>query len=156
MLPDRKVVKDLFEGLLGRDINITAGKPVDIGIPKPVIAAYIDNDIRLRSVVLMDLNLAARAGAAIALVPKGGADAVLESTLLLPHLFDNASEICNVLGAPLGEASGIHQRLQMTYAPSDPVPQHILTVAAQVGMREDLLLDISGYGTGTLSMVVAL
>lgn len=155
MLPDRKVVKDLFEGLLGREITVTDGKPVDIGIPKPVVASYVDNDLRLRSVVLMDLQLAARCGAAIALVPKNGADSAIESELLLPHLFDNAAEICNILAAPLGDASGIHQRLDHAYAPSDPVPQSVLAVGTQQMMREDLRLEIDGYGPGTLSMVVS-
>jgi hypothetical protein len=156
MLPDRKVVRDLFEGLLGRDVQVLQGKPVDIGIPKPVVAAYVDNDFQLRSVVLMDLDLAARAGAAIALVPKGAADDAIESTLLMPHLFENAAEICNVLAASLGDASGVHQRLSMCYAPSDPVPQHILNIATQMAARDDVVLDISAYGKGTLSMVASL
>ncbi|MFC6342886.1 hypothetical protein ACFP8W_12935, partial [Nocardioides hankookensis] len=73
MLPDRKDIKDLFEGLLGRDVDITEGRPVDIGIPKPVIASYVDDAQRLRAVAVMSFGLAARSGAALALGPRGAA-----------------------------------------------------------------------------------
>ena len=156
MLPDRKVVKDLFEGLLGRDVAVGDGKPVDIGIPKPVVAAYVDDAHHLRAAAVLDLALAARSGAAIALVPRGAADDSIENMLLAPNLFDNASEICNVLAASMGEAMDVHLRLSMAYAPSDPLPPQLHSAVVQMGAREDLLLDISGYGTGGLSLIVAL
>ena len=155
MIPDRKNIKDLFEGLLGRDVEITEGKPVDIGIPKPVIASYADDGQRLRAVAVLSFGLAARAGAAIALVPKGAADAAEEDRLMPDNLFENATEICNVLAAPFGDAMGEHLRLSGTYAPTDPVPAVVLSVAAQLAAREDLELEIAGYGTGALSLVVA-
>lgn len=155
MTPDRKDIKDLFEGLLGRDIDLTEGTPVDIGIPKPVIASYVDDAQQLRAVAVMSFGLAARSGAALALVPKGAADAAEEDRLMPDNLFDNASEICNVMAAPFGEAMGMHLRLAMTYAPSSPVPSHLLTIASQLAARDDLELEIAGYGKGGLSLVVA-
>jgi len=155
MIPDRKVIKDLFEGLLGREVSVADGTPVDIGIPKPVVASYVDDTHRLRAVVLMDLALAARSGAAIALVPKGAADDSIDNQLLAPNLFDNASEICNVMAAGLGDAMEVHLRLSESYAPSDPLPATVFAVANQAGGREDLKLEISGYGPGALSIVPA-
>lgn len=155
MLPDRKDIKDLFEGLLGREVALTDGTPVDLGIPKPIVASYLDDAHGLRAVAVMSFGLAARSGAAIALIPKGAAEAAEEDRLLPVNLFENAAEICNVLAAPLGEAMDTHLRLAETYAPSDPVPAHLLALAAQAGGREDLELDISGYGTGGLSIAVA-
>ena len=154
MLPDRKIIKDIFEGLLGRDISITEGTAVDIGIPKPVVASYADDVGQLRAVAVLELALAARAGAAIALVPKGAADAAVEDMLLPSNLFENASEICNVLAAALGDAMGVHLRLAGAFAPTDPVPSLVLTTATQLAGREDVELDIAGYGSGRLSLVV--
>ena len=155
MLPDRKDIKDLFEGLLGRDVDITEGRPVDIGIPKPVIASYVDDAQRLRAVAVMSFGLAARSGAALALVPRGAAEAAEEDRLLPDNLFENASEICNVLAAPFGDAMGTHLRLADAYAPSSPVPSHLLSIASQLAAREDVDLEITGYGKGTLSLVVS-
>lgn len=156
MIPDRKDIKDLFEGLLGRDVSVEAGKPVDIGIPKPVIASYVDDTQRVRAVAVMGFGLAARAGAAIALVPAGAAEAAEEDRLMPDNLFDNASEICNVLAAPFGDAMGTHLRLATAYSPIEPVPAHLLSIAAQLAAREDVELEIAGYGKGELSLIVAL
>jgi hypothetical protein len=155
MLPDRKDIKDLFEGLLGRDIAIADGRPVDMGIPKPVIASYVDDAQRLRAVAVMSFGLAARCGAALALVPRGAAEAAEEDRLLPDNLFENASEICNVLAAPFGDAVGTHLRLSAAYSPSSPVPGHLLGIASQLAARDDVDLEITGYGTGTLSLVVS-
>jgi len=154
MLPDRKDIKDLFEGLLGRDVDVTDGKPVDIGIPRPVVATYIDDYNHLRGLAVLEFGLAARVGAAIALVPMGAVEVAEEDRLLPLNLFENASEICNVLAAPFGEAMGDHLRLAEVYSPADPIPAHILTVAAQVAAREDVRLNVAGYGSGDLSIIV--
>ncbi|GAB6983606.1 hypothetical protein [Nocardioides pyridinolyticus] len=74
--------------------------------------------------------------------------------MLPPNLFENSAEILNVLAAPIGEASGEHQRLLETYAPSDPVPPQVQAYGATLGSREDVEVDISGYGRSGLSVVV--
>jgi hypothetical protein len=74
--------------------------------------------------------------------------------MLPPHLFENSAELLNVLAAPIGEASGVHQRLLETYAPSDSVPPQVQAYGATLGAREDVELDIAGYGRGALSVVV--
>lgn len=154
MLPGRKEIKDLFEGLLGRAVAVTDGRPVDIGIPKPVIASYVDDDGHLRAVAVMSFGLAARSGAALALIPPGAVEVAEEDRVLPPNLFENAYEICNVLAAPFGDAMGSHLRLQEAFAPSDSVPAHLLGLAAQIAAREDVDLDITGYGVSGLSLVV--
>jgi hypothetical protein len=155
MLPDRKAIRDLFEGLLGREVDLDDGRPVDLGMPKPVVASYVDDTQQLRAVALMSFGLAARSGAAIALIPPGAVEAAEEDRLLPVNLFENASEICNVLAAPLGDALGVHLRLASTYSPSESIPAHVLHLAASVGVREDVALDITGYGSGELSLVVS-
>lgn len=152
-LPDRKLVKDVFEGLLGRDVSVGDGIPVSLDNPRPVVATYIDPQHHLATVAVMDLPLAAYAGAALALIPKGGAEAAVEDQMLPDNLFENVSEILNVLAAPIGECAGVHQRLSTTFAPHDPLPGQIASYAATPGVREDLRLEISGYGSGTLSIV---
>jgi len=153
-LPHRKQIKDLFEGLLGRDVAVGDGTPVTLETPRPVVATYVDDAHRLTTVVLMDQALAAYAGAALALVPKGAAEDAIEDKMLPPNLFENSAELLNVLAAPIGEASGVHQRLVDTYAPSDSVPPQVQAAGATLGAREDVELDIAGYGRGALSVVV--
>ena len=156
-LPDRKQIKDLFQGLLGRDVTVGDAAPVPLDSrPRPTTAVYVDDKNRLSSVVVMDFPLTARAGAALALLPRGGAEDAIDEKDLPPSLLENAAELLNVMAAPIGEASGVHQRLYQTFGPADLPPSDVLARSAQLGAREDVALDIHGYGSGTLSVVSAL
>lgn len=153
-LPDRKAIKDLFEGLLGRDIAIGDAIPVTFDHPRPVVATYVDDSYKLTAVAVMDLQLAAHSGAAIALVPVGGAEAAIEDLRLPPNLFENSSEILNVLAAPIGDHSGVHVKLSSTFAPGEDIPPQVEAIAVSLGARQDVTLEIAGYGSGRLSIVL--
>lgn len=156
-LPDRKQIKDLFEGLLGRDVAVSDGSPVEPGArPAPLVGLYVDDRNQLSAVVLMDLRLAAYSGAALGLVPKGGADAAIQDRELSPMLTENAAELLNVLAAPIGDASGVHQRLYQTVTPDQVLPDDAAAWAVTLGRRTDLTLDVRAYGSGVLSIVSTL
>ncbi|MGZ4466148.1 MAG: hypothetical protein ACXVW0_12395 [Nocardioides sp.] len=153
-LPANKQIKDLFEGLLGRDVALEETAPQEPdSVPRPMTAIYVDDSNKMSSIAVMDFNLTAWTGAALALVPKGGAEAAIEDRDIPDSLLDNASEILNVLAAPIGDASGVHQRLLNTYSPHETVPREVLEWTAQPGMRMDVKLDVKGYGEGVLSVI---
>jgi hypothetical protein len=155
--PSNKEVKDLFDGMLGREVTISEGTPVTAAdSPKPTIATYVDDTGRLSAVVLMEFALTAYCGAALGLVPKGGAEVAIEERQLPESLLDNASEILNVMANTIGSARGEHQKLAETFGPHVPTPPHLAAWAAQAGARVDLRLDVAGYGTGALSIVSTL
>ncbi len=155
--PEPKQVKDLFEGLLGRDVALGEGVPVPLDSrPRPTVAVYVDDRNALSAVALMDFALTAYSGAALALLPKGGAEDAIDEKDLPPSLLENASELLNVLAAPIGDATGVHQRLHQTFGPDQLPPSDVSSWAARLGTRVDLRLDIKGYGSGTLSVVSTL
>lgn len=156
-MPDRKQIKDLFEGLLGRDVTIgDAPAPLSPDVvPKPAVAVYVDDGGLFSALALMDFALVAHTGASMALVPVGGAEAAIEDNVMPSNLMDNTAEVLNVLAAPIGDASGIHQRLERTYSPHDDLPPELAAVAATIGAREDVLIGIAGYGSGRLAIVSA-
>lgn len=154
-MPDRKSIKDLFEGMLGREITI-GDAPEPLGadvVPAPGLAVYVDDGGRLTAVALMDFSLVAHTGAALALVPVGGAMAAIEDNVMPGNLMDNTHEVLNVLAAPIGDFSGVHQRLERTYSPNEELPAELAAIAATLGAREDVLIGISGYGSGRLAVV---
>ena len=156
-VPAPKQIKDLFEGLLGRDVSLNDGVPVPLDSrPRPITAVYVDDTNRLSSVALMDFPLTAYSGAALALLPRGGAEDAIDESDLPASLLENAAELLNVLAAPIGEASGVHQRLHQTFGPDQLPPSDVSAWSAQLGSRLDVELDIKGYGRGTLSVVSTL
>ncbi|GAB2694010.1 hypothetical protein [Thalassiella azotivora] len=155
-LPSIKAVKDVMEGLLGRDVDTEAGDAVALDtVPAPTVAVYVDPQNQLASVVLMDLDLTCYVGAALGLVPKGGADASIEDGVVADNLHENTAEVLNVLAQVLADAAGVHQRLYAVYAAGDPVPGDAAQWAGTLGSRRDLQLDVKGYGGGGLSIVSA-
>ena len=118
-------------------------------------AQYMADDGRVSAVVMMEFALAAYTGAALALIPPGGAEAAVEDKVLPASLMENTAEMLNVLAAPLGDASGRHQRLETTYGPHDDVPSGVKPQAAMLGLRVDMVIEVGGYGSGRLAVVVA-
>ncbi|MBX9245146.1 hypothetical protein ICW40_10045 [Actinotalea ferrariae] len=155
-LPAALEVRELLEGLLGRDVAADVGTaPADTRAPGgATVAAYVDDQLGLRAIVLMDLALTAHSGAAIALMPRTAADDVVANGLLTPVLYDNASEILNIMASLFNKEDAPHVRLYEAYPPRETLPNDIQTWLLAYVPRLDMQLEITGYGRGTLSVLV--
>jgi hypothetical protein len=156
-IPTNKAVKDLFDGLLGREVTVANGTAVDpTASLGPSTAVYVDDRGELSAVVLMDFALTAYVGAALGLIPAGGAQAAIEDRQLGATLNENAYELLNVLAGVLNHCSEEHQRLYTVHRPGEVVPADVAPWMIAPGPRTDLALDIKGYGGGGLSIDSAL
>ncbi|MFV0632939.1 hypothetical protein [Demequina sp.] len=155
-VPSAFEVRDLFEGMLGRDVTWESrGGPVDV-LDGAAVAAYVDDLGRLAALALADIPLVARAGSAIGLMAPATALSAIAEGLVTPMQFDNLSEILNVAASLLNKADTPHLRLRETYAPREALPADVRDLALVQGGRIDGTLDIQGYGPGRLSIVVDL
>lgn len=152
-LPPAKDIRDLFEGLLGRDIQVAPCDPPATA-SCAALGLYVSDHERMTAVVCLDLPLAARVGTSIALIPPGGADAAIEDGVLTPAVLDNVAETLNVLAGVLNQHSDVHQRLFATYRGVAEAPGDAAALAAAVGNRLDLTVDIQKYGPGVLSCIL--
>ena len=100
-IPDPKPVKDLFQDLLGRTVTISS-------LDKPVVPSarracctglYVDGNVDTRALVCADLDLAARSGAALGLVPPTGAQTAIDNLELPGALYDNFFEVLNIFSS---------------------------------------------------------
>lgn len=153
-LPSAKDVRDLLEGLLGRDVTLTPSDPFAEYPPRGLTyALFVGQDYQLRAMAVCDLPLAARISAAIGLIPRGGADAAIEDGVLSQTMCDNLYEVMNVLSATFN-AGGAHVKLTTVHHADETVDPQVRQWAATSGGRLDLAADISGYGAGALSLIV--
>ena len=144
-LPPAKDVRDLLEGLLGRDADFSDGTRVgtaDVGI----VAVYVDDALRMRALVGMDLPMAASAGAAIGLVPAGGAQAAVEDGELYPNLRDNVAEVLNVMAALFNVGDAPHLKLYSTHGAGETGVGDFLLI---VSSKQQLSLQHDGIFPGT-------
>ncbi|MCL3860896.1 hypothetical protein [Actinotalea sp. K2] len=155
-LPAALEVRELIEGLLGRDVGGTVGTgAVDPAQhPGAVVGVYVDNLLKLKALVVLDMPLAAHVGAAIALIPATGSRAAVEDGLLTPALYDNTAEVLNVAASLFNADGAPHLRLYEAYAPREALPPDVAKWVLAYVQRLDLELEISGYGSGRASVLV--
>jgi hypothetical protein len=154
-LPLPKQIKDLLEGLLGKDITLAPSAPFAPGPNAPAsVAVYVDDSLRITALVACDLRFSAYAGAALGLVPPGGAEAAVEAGGLTENLSENLYEVLNIAASMFNVADAEHLRLHELHPAGTPLPPMVRAQALTLGRREDMSLDISGYGKGQLSVVM--
>lgn len=157
-LPTNLAVRELFEGLLGRDVDLGNGRRVDMeATPGPCTAVYVDDKNDLSAVVVMDFPLTAKVGAALGLVPAGGAEAAIADRSIPDSLQENANELLNVLAGTLNEFTDVHQRLYQVHAPGEPLPADVEPWTVTLTGRQDLNVAVKGYGAaGGMSIISVL
>jgi hypothetical protein len=155
LLPAAKDVRDMLTGLVGKPVGVNPGAPVTPTPDKPVsVAVYVDPQMAINALCVMDLAASAYTGAALALLPPGGAqDAVEEDRELSGLLVEALHEVVNVLSALFNTPGAPHSKLHKLYAPGDDLPGDIQGMLANFN-RIDLALEVPGYGKGALSLVL--
>ena len=153
-LPTPKAVRDLLLDLLGRNVEVDVADPYAPAQNEPAtLAVYVDDGMRTMAVVAADLPFSANVGAAIGLIPKGGAEAAIEDGELSPLLQDNLSEVLNICATLLNTPGQPHVRLHAAYPPGVMPPSDVPGFATVLGQRLDLTVEVAGYGKGRFSVV---
>ena len=155
-LPAAKDVRDMLTGLVGKPVAVNPGAPVTPTADQPVsVAVYVDPHMAVNALCVLDLGAAAYTGAALALLPPGGAqDAVEEDGELTGMLVEALHEVVNVVSALFNVPGAPHSKLYKLYAPGDDLPVDVEGMLANFN-RIDLAIEVPGYGKGGLSLVLS-
>ncbi|MFL6157596.1 MAG: hypothetical protein ACJ72D_15995 [Marmoricola sp.] len=154
-LPSVKEIRDLLTDLLDREIQVSPTPPLAPTPNNPcTVAVYVDDTLQVTSVIAFDLALSAYAGAAIGLVPAAGAQAAVEERALDDTLRENVYEVLNIAASLFNSDGATHVRLYDAHHVGAPLPGDVLARALTLGRREDLAVDVGGYGSGRLSVVL--
>ncbi len=156
VLPGALPVRNLFEDLLGREVTVGPGEPLGADdLPSATVAIFTDSAQQIYAVLGMQLSLAANAGAALGLLPAGAAEDSVDEKRLSPNIAENVFELCNVLTSLLNREGGPHVKLYQVSYPGDPLPNDARAHLLALGRRVDLLVEVSRYGKGKLSLSLA-
>jgi len=156
ILPAPKRIRDVFADLLGRDVELTnAPEPVVPTLLQPcAVAVYVTDRVQTGALVCADLGLAARAGAALALIPPARADAAVEDRMLPHNLLENFHEVVNVFAGVFNVPTAPHVKLYAVHAPDQFPPRDVVAMLRRLTRRADYSLYIDGYGHGRLGVVL--
>ncbi len=153
ILPTAKDVRDLFEGLFGKDVTVSPGEPVSLN-DKPAVAVYVDPTLAATALVLVDLPLGAWLAGALALLPKGGLEDAIDEGKLSPMHLEALYEVVNIAASMFNAPGAEHLKLHQLHAAGTPLPPMVRAQSLTLGRREDVSLEIAGYGKGQLSVVM--
>lgn len=154
-LPVPKQIRDLLAELLDREVTLSPSAPLAPTPKNPcTIGVYVDDLLQVTSLIGFDLSLSAHAGAAIGLVPVGGAEVAIEEGILNETLRDNVYEVLNIAASLFNVEGATHVRLYDVHHAGVAVPPDVLARSLTLGRREDLAVDVAGYGSGRLSVVM--
>ena len=154
-LPSTKEIRDLLTELLDREVTVAPSAPLAPTPNNPcTVAVYVDDTLQVTSVIAFDLALSAHAGAAIGLVPAAGSAAAIEERVLSQTLQENVYEVLNIAASLFNQDGATHVRLYDAHHVGAPVPGDVLARALTLGRREDLAVEVAGYGAGRLSVVL--
>lgn len=154
-LPRPKQVKDLFAELLDREVNLAPSAPVTPGPRVPAtVATYVDDELFVTGVICCDLPLSAWAGAAIGLIPMADAKAAILDGRLTESISENLYEVLNIASSMFNVDGATHVRLHSMHPAGAPMPMDVQARALTLGRREDVAVDIGGFGRGRLSIVL--
>ncbi|GGQ42344.1 hypothetical protein [Couchioplanes azureus] len=152
VVPASLAVRNLFEDLLGRDVNVSPGDPMTADdLATGAIAVYTDS-MQLYAVCGMTLSLAANAGAALGLLPAGAAEDSIEEKQLFPNLAENVFELYNIFTSLLNREGATHVKLYQVIYPGQEIPNDARAQLLALGKRLDLLVEVSRYGKGKFSL----
>jgi len=152
-LPTRMAVRELVEGLIGRDIELKDATVLGMS-PSNVVAVFVTDQLKVAALAVLDFDGAARIGGALGMLPKGGIDDAIKEQDLPTVMRDNTYEVLNVLSAIFNVEGAPHVRLYQMYGPFGSMPNDVAQLAQALGTRLDLELVISGYGSARLSVVI--
>lgn len=155
-LPTRKEIRDLLVDLLGREVTLTQSAPFAPGPHEPAtLGVYVDDYLQTSAVVVCDLSFSALVGAAIGLVPLAGAEASIEEQELTQTISENLSEVLNIASSLFNAPEHEHLKLHdVRPAAKGGMAINDRFMALTLGRREDLSIEIQGYGHGLFSIIL--
>lgn len=153
-LPEAAEIKSLLTDLVGKSVNVSDGDQFDVDVNEAqFIASFVTKEDKLGMCSLSDISFASKIGAALSMIPAGAAEDCVKEGELSDSIFENFSEIMNIL-TTLPNAKGTeHLTLKRVYRlASDSFPDDVINMVMSPEARVDFSVDVSGYGVGKLSI----
>jgi hypothetical protein len=150
-LPAPMEVRELLEGLLGREVSVNTAPPL---VHPASVAIYVTDSLQVAAVSCADVALSAYIGAALGLVPVTSANEAISARVLDEGLRENLYEVLNIAASLFNAPGAEHVRLYKLHPVGQQLPPDAAARALTLGRRLDLSVEIAGYGSGRLSFVM--
>jgi len=151
-MPIPEDVRDFMGDLLGKSVSVSKRpvKELDLEDKVFVTGLYVSDKNKLIGACISDIELAANAGAALALIPDVVAKEAIAAGKLEEGLRENFYEVVNIVSALLNGPSVPHLRLTELV---DGVPDEVLELAKRAGGHKHYDITIMDYSGGMMALM---
>ena len=156
-LPKTRELSELLTSLIGEKVEVTKSTTGELDIDDMAVAGdYKTEEGDVLAVVATDIGLANWLGAGLAMIPKEVAKKDVEGSKMSDETRENTQEIFNINTSILNGPNLPHLRFGALYfCFGDEQPASVRTLMENPAARADFTVDVPGYGTGTMSYLLA-
>ena len=154
-LPQEIEIRQMLGMLFGDDLEIkSADAPLDTGADsKNAAAVFVSDSGEPVTACICDLPFAAFAGAALSMIPKGGAEDAARSGDLTETMLGNLHEIMNICSRLFMKSDTPHLKLEKLYVTIKDLPENARAMVDAIEDQLHFQVTIPGYGDGYLSFL---
>ena len=153
-MPIPEDVRDIFVDLLDKPVSVSKRPVADLSEvdedDKWVTGLFVNDKDVLIGACIADLQLAANAGAALAMISEQVAKEAVVAGKLGEHLRDNFYEIVDIVSALLNGPSVPHLRLADMV---DGIPDEVVELSKRATGNKRYGVTIGGYDGGVLGLI---
>ena len=154
-MPRIERLGEQLTSLLGKETTVTESAGANVFEGDAHTARYFTRDDKLAVLCQVDLAVAAFLGAALAMVPVGGAEEAVKEGELGANLVDAYSEVANIMAGLLCSDGYPHVRWISIARSLDALTDDDKAVVANPKKRIDVQIQIEGYGGGKMTILSA-
>ena len=153
-IPKETEVKQMLGMLYGNDLKVEAGEPLaaDNG-SKNIVAVYIDDQGVPVTACCCDIPFAAYSGAALSMIPPGGAEDAANKGDLTEMMRGNLNEIMNICSRLFITEETPHLKLDALYESPEAMPEAARSLVESAPGRSGFDVSIPGYGAGRIAFL---
>ena len=152
--PNDAQLQEMLGMLFGNDLKINPGDPVATDADsKSIVAIFVNADGSPATACFCDLPFAAYSGAALSMIPKGGAEDAAKSGELSEMMRGNLNEIMNICSRLFITNDTPHVKLETLYDKAGELPENARAMVDAAAGRSDFRVTIPGYGEGRMSFL---
>ena len=152
--PNDAQLQEMLGMLFGNDLKINPGDPVATDADsKSVVAVFVSADGSPATACFCDFPFAAYCGAALSMIPKGGAEDAAKSGELSEMMRGNLNEIMNICSRLFISNDTPHVKLETLYDKAGELPENARAMVDATTGRSDFKVSIPGYGEGHISFL---
>lgn len=152
-VPAARETLGVLSMMYGDGLVVEKNKETPVLEDQKLIGLFVDPEGNPVAACTCDLDFAAYGGAALSMMPKGGAEDAAENDDLSESMKENVYEIMNICSRLLMSDDTPHLKLGEMYAGASDLPEDAFGVLSSAEGYGSFDVEIPNYGTGKLAII---